>query len=113
MAIYFPFGNILETVTTLIYGIYLVAGTYLAYSNARKRNIAKHKAWILRIYFVALSIASIRIVAGLGIALTGGSLKDLLGVSFAIAFTLHLIIVECWIRFTHPKNTGKMSRELL
>lgn len=98
LAIYFPFGNIIETVTTLIFGIYLLTGTYYAYTNARNRNIIEHKKWVLRVYFVSLSVATVRIVAGIGIALTGKNLSDMLGISFAIAFLLHFVIVESWIR---------------
>lgn len=98
MAIYFPFGDRIETATTLIFGGYLLTGTYYAYTNARNRNIIEHKKWVLRVYFVSLSIATIRIVAGIGIALTGNNLSDMLGISFAIAFLLHFVIVESWIR---------------
>lgn len=103
MALFFPFGDSIETATTLVYGSFLLVGTYFVYAAARKRAFSRHKAWVLRVYFVALSIASIRIVAAVGMALTGTSLKEMLGISFAIAFTLHLLVVESWMRFAQTR----------
>jgi uncharacterized membrane protein len=102
MAVYHPFGNILETITTLIFGVYLLVGTYYAYTNAKNRNISEHRKWVLRVYFVSLSIATIRIVAAIGMGFTGKNLSEMLGISFVIAFLLHFIIVEIWIRLMHP-----------
>jgi len=100
MAVYAPFGNWIEVVTTLVFGSYLLICTWWAYHFARQRKIALHREWVYRVYFVALAIATIRIVAGIGMTITGNSLKNMLGISFAIAFILHTVIVECWIRWS-------------
>jgi hypothetical protein len=94
------FRKLDEVVTTLVFGSYLLICTWWAYHFARQRKIALHKEWVYRVYFVALAIATIRIVAGIGMTITGNSLKNMLGISFAIAFILHTVIVESWIRWS-------------
>ncbi len=103
MAVFFPFSDVLETITTLVFGTYLLAGTYKAYRYAREKQIHQHQNWVLRVYFISLSIASIRIVAGIGMGLTGNSLREMLGISFVIAFMLHFLVVETWIRLRRTK----------
>ncbi|WP_143959784.1 DUF2306 domain-containing protein [Litoribacter populi] len=98
LGIFYPYGDILESVTSTVFGFYILVGTYWAYTHARKRNFVHHQKWVIRVYFIALSVATIRIVAGLGIAITGRSLEEVLGISFVIAFLIHLLAVESWIK---------------
>ncbi|MBS9523817.1 DUF2306 domain-containing protein [Litoribacter alkaliphilus] len=99
MGIFYPYGNYLESLTSAVFGTYLLAGTYWAYLHARKRNFVQHQRWVIRVYFISLSVASIRIIAAMGIIMTGKSLQEVLGVSFVMAFLLHFLAVEVWIKY--------------
>lgn len=99
LALFFRYGNILESTSTLIFGLFILYGTIKAYQYAKQKNFIAHKKWVTRVYFVSLSIGTIRIIAALLMATSQFSLKDVLGISFLIAFCVHFIVVELWIKY--------------
>lgn len=103
LGIFFPFGNWMETLTTIGFGGFLLLGTYKAFVHAVQREFKDHRNWVLRVYFVSLSVASIRIITALLMLYTGKQLQDVLGISFLLALCIHLFVVEFWIRIDHPK----------
>jgi uncharacterized membrane protein len=104
MSIFYPYGDYLETLTTLIFGSFILYGIIKAYQYARSKEFRLHRNWVIRVYYIALSVASIRVVATIIIALTGHPLTDVLGLSFVIAFSIHLLLVESWLRW-YEKST--------
>lgn len=102
LAIYYPFGNMLETLVTLVFGSYLLFATNKAYYFAKKRKIYTHINWVARVYFVALSVSTIRGIIALFMAFGNYTLKEAFGISFLLAFLLHFFLVEIWIRYLNP-----------
>lgn len=103
LAVFMPFGDKLESFTTLAFGLFLLFSSYKAYSEVRKGNIQNHSYWVRRVFFVSLSIATIRVIMIILMVNTGKSVQEVMGISFLIAFILHLIAVETWI-FNHKRK---------
>jgi hypothetical protein len=94
-----PFGDYFETIVTLVYGSFLLYCTYQAYVMARAKQFIAHQNWVTRIYFIGLSVATIRAVIGILSLIGGYDMQLIFGISFLIAFMLHTFFVELWIRF--------------
>jgi uncharacterized membrane protein len=97
LGVYFPFGNLLESYTTFIFGMFLLYAVFKAYATIRRKNVLDHSYWVRRIFFVSLSIATIRGVMIANMAITGENIQEVMGRSFLIAFLVHATLVEWWI----------------
>jgi uncharacterized membrane protein len=103
LALFVPYGNWLESSVTLVFGIYLLIGTYYSYQFAKKKNFIEHQNWVTRVFFVSLAVSSIRGIIALFMVFGNYTLKESFGISFLLAFILHFILVEIWIRFLAKK----------
>ncbi|MFP2996044.1 DUF2306 domain-containing protein [Spongiivirga sp. MCCC 1A20706] len=109
LAVLFPFGDILETISNLIFGIYILYATVRGYTTIRAKNVTEHSYWVRRIFFLSLSIATIRLIMIAGIIINGLSVKEVMGISFLIGFLLHYIIIELWISKQRKLKYNKAS----
>ncbi|MEL6810290.1 MAG: DUF2306 domain-containing protein [Bacteroidota bacterium] len=99
LGLFYPFGDWLESAVTLIFGGYLLYATFMAYKKARQRDFRAHQNWVIRVYFVALSVSTIRGVIALFMTNGYQEMSEIFGLSFLIAFVLHFLLVELWIRY--------------
>ena len=106
LAVLFPFGDILETVSNLIFGAYILYSTVKAYTSIRAKKVIEHSYWVRRVFFISLAIATIRIIMIAGIIINDQSIKEVMGMSFLIGFVLHFGVIELWIK-NHKKRFNK------
>ena len=99
LGVFYPFGDWIESTVTVAFGIFLLYCTYKAYKSARGLQFVAHRNWVTRLYFVALSVSTVRGLASLFIVTGVGDLRSVFGISFLFAFVLHAFLVEIWIRY--------------
>lgn len=99
-----PFGGPAETSATVVFTLVFAYSLGRAFLHVRRGEVGAHREWMIRGFAVGLGVATIRPVAGVGMAVTGLALADVLGGAFWIAFSLHLLAAEAWIRGT--RETG-------
>lgn len=104
LALFYTFGDWIESIVTLIFGIFLLFCTYKAYTTAREKRFIEHSNWVTRIYFIALSVSTLRGIIGLFTTLGDDTLQSSFGKSFLIAFVLHTFMVELWIKYLSRKS---------
>jgi uncharacterized membrane protein len=98
------FGGVPTVAATVVFGLTFLYSLVRAVRHIRRREVALHREWMIRMFSLALGVATIRAVQGLAQAFLGTSLEGSFGASFWIAFTLNLGIAEMWIRFTRPRS---------
>ncbi len=98
LALFMPYGNWLESIVTLVFGSFLLYCVYKAFISARNKKIKEHQNWVIRIYFVAIAVSTIRGTIALFTAFGNETLQSAFGKSFLIAFLVHLFFVELYIR---------------
>lgn len=94
-------GGPLESAATTVFGAWFLIALIRAYTAIRRRQIARHRDWMIRAYSVGLAVTTIRPIVGVFFAtsrLTGLTPRDFFGIAFWIGFTLHVIAAEVWIR---------------
>jgi predicted membrane protein DUF2306 len=95
----FPYGDWMESTVTVIFGSFLLYCTYKAYRTARNKEFIAHRNWVTRIYFIAIAVSTIRGIIALFMITGDTSMQEVFGLAFFIAFVIHLVLVETWIRF--------------
>jgi hypothetical protein len=96
-------GGITETLAVTLYGIAFLFSLVKAYLHIIKREIALHREWMIRAVAIGLAVSTTRPIVGVFFAtsrFTGLTVQQFFGVAFWIAFTLHVIVAEVWIRRT-------------
>jgi hypothetical protein len=96
-------GGITETLAVTVYGVLFLFSLIKAYSHTIKKEINLHREWMIRALAIGLAVSTTRPIVGMFFAtsrLTGLTVQQFFGVAFWIAFTLHIIVAEIWIRRT-------------
>ncbi|GAB4028713.1 hypothetical protein GCM10028773_63410 [Spirosoma koreense] len=106
-------GGFPQAAATTLFALFFLVALYQGFRSIRHRNVALHREWMIRVYAIGLSVATIRLVNALLFATspwTGLALADFFGTSFWIGFVIHLIGAEVWITYTRssPKSPGSL-----
>lgn len=98
-----PFGGALEGVVIGVVGVLFLFALARAVVAIRRREIAIHREWMIRVFAIALGISVVRLV-GLAIVLAAGVRPALwFAHSVWIGFLITLAVAELWIRRTRPR----------
>jgi uncharacterized membrane protein len=96
--ILYSFGGFAEASAAVVFGIWFVFCLAYAYTHIRSGDTVSHRRWMIRAFAIGLGVGTIRIWIGL---FQGFGLLDEVtsfGVAFWVAFTMHLIAAELWLR---------------
>ena len=99
-----PFGGSLEGVVIGVIGVLFLFALARAVVAIRRREIATHREWMIRVFAIALGVSVVRLV-GLALVLIGGVRPAVwFAHSVWIGFLLTLAAAELWIRGTRPRQ---------
>lgn len=104
-----PYGGAVEAAATAVFGAYFLIALGLAYRAIRRRDAAAHRRWAIRGFALGLAVGTIRIWIGLFEGLGVMSFRDAFGVAFWLAFALHAIAAELYVRW-RPWVGGRPPR---
>lgn len=93
----YPWGGTAETTASLVFGFYMGYALIEGVRAARRHDRHRHRRWMLRAFAVALGVATIRVVLGLGEAFGIGTFDDSFGIAFWIGFLINAAAVELWL----------------
>ena len=94
-------GGPAQATATAFFSVYFLFGLGKGFLHIRKREILKHRRWMIRAFSIGIAVATIRPIVGLFFAtsrLTGLTPRQFFGLAFWIGFLLHLILTEYWLR---------------
>jgi uncharacterized membrane protein len=95
-------GGTTETAATMVFATLLLVSLTQAYLAIRRRQIARHREWMIRAFAIGLAVSTVRPIVGVFFAtraITHLTVHDFFGIAFWIGFTLHLAAAEVWIRW--------------
>jgi len=102
-------GGANETAATTFFGLFFLVSLTKALIHGLKHRMALYREWMLRAFAIGLAIATIRPIVGLFFAVSSLSPHEFFGIAFWLGFTIHLIVVEAWIRHTRPDYAKNIS----
>jgi uncharacterized membrane protein len=100
----FPWGGSVEAAATAVFGCWFLSCLLLAVRAIRRDDVVNHRRWMIRAFAAGVAVGTVRI--WIGILLGSGLLDfpDSFAAAFWIAFSLHVLAGEWWIRTTPPKS---------
>ncbi|HLW84380.1 MAG TPA: DUF2306 domain-containing protein [Candidatus Sulfotelmatobacter sp.] len=102
-----------ETAATTLYGIVFLFCLIKAYRHIRRKEVARHREWMIRAYGVALGVATTRPIVGMFFAFRRLTPHEFFGIAFWLGFTITFLAAEAWIDYTRPHSDRDMSLESL
>jgi uncharacterized membrane protein YozB (DUF420 family) len=95
---FFSFGGFAEASAAVVFGTWFVIALSLAYSYIRAGDTVRHRRWMIRAFAIGLGVGTIRIWVGLLEATGMLEFDDAFGAAFWLAWTMHVLAAELWLR---------------
>jgi uncharacterized membrane protein len=107
----FPFGGPLASSAIFIAGVSFLLAVMRAFIAIRRRDVARHREWMIRMFSIGLGISTVRIVGLFLFAIIPTRPLELrIGLSFWIGFALTFAAAEFWIRHTRRRGVTVQPR---
>ena len=103
LAALFPYGGPAAASAAFAAGALFLVALIRAFVAIRRRDVARHREWMIRMFSVGLGIATVRVVGLLLFAITGARFQDIAGLSFWVGWVSTFAAAELWIRHTRPR----------
>lgn len=105
-----------ETAATTLFAIVFLVCLTKAYLYIRRKEVARHREWMIRAYGVGLGVATTRPIVGMFFAFRRLPPHEFFGIAFWLGFTITLLVAEAWIDYTRhhkaPVDAGDfLSRD--
>ena len=93
-----------ETAATTLYGIVFLFCLSKAYLHIRRKEVARHREWMIRMYGASLGVATTRPIVGMFFAFRRMTPHEFFGIAFWMGFTITFLAAEAWVDYTrrHP-----------
>jgi len=100
-----------ETAATTLYGIVFLICLTKAYLFIRRKEVARHREWMIRAYGVGLGVATTRPIVGMFFAFRRMTPHEFFGIAFWLGFTITFMAAEAWIDYTRRQGVDVASAE--
>jgi uncharacterized membrane protein len=103
-----PFDGALEASAIVLFGCFFLYAAARGFVAIRRREIARHREWMIRMFSLALAISTVRVI-GIGLAIvTHHGPEAWFGWSVWAGWTINAAVAELWIRHTRatPVTAG-------
>ena len=103
---FLSYGGWIETAAATLFGGFMLLAAGRAYAAIRRRDLARHREWMIRMFASALAIAVIRVISAAfhGIARDVDLLTpQTFGIFLWVGWIVTLGCAELWIRHTRAR----------
>ena len=108
IALIFPYSGFAEQIIVGGFALFFLLSIIRGFQYARARDFARHREWMMRAFAIGLSIVTMRLIFIPVLVAVGNPTREQAElysiVSFTIAFFLHSLVAELWIRHTRPSQ---------
>jgi len=102
---FLSYGGALQAGAAVLFGTWFVAALSIAHRAIRRRDVRNHRRWMIRAFAAAIAVGTIRLWVGLLMEVGSLDLRDAMGVGFWLAFAMHVVAAELWLRW-RPMPSG-------
>jgi uncharacterized membrane protein len=99
-----------ETAATTLFAIVFLFCLTKAYLFIRRKQVARHREWMIRAYGVGLGVATTRPIVGMFFATRRMTPHEFFGIAFWLGFTLTLLAAEAWVDYTRYHAVSGMVK---
>src|SRR5215469_14116782 len=104
-------GGANETAATTLFGILFLICLVKAYIHIRRREVARHREWMIRMYGVGLGVATTRPIVGMFFAFRRLSPHEFFGIAFWLGFTITFLAAEGWVDYTRQRLSADSNSQ--
>lgn len=107
-------GGVNETAATTLYAIVFLICLIRAYVFIRRKDVARHREWMIRAYAVGLGVATTRPIVGVFFAFRRMTPHEFFGIAFWLGFTITFVAAEAWIDYTryHERKSENVVNDV-
>jgi len=98
-----------ETAATTLYGIVFLICLSNAYLYIRRKDVERHREWMIRAFGVALGVATTRPIVGMFFAFRRLTPHEFFGIAFWLGFTTTFLAAEAWIDYTRYQTGQSLA----
>jgi uncharacterized membrane protein len=110
MGFVIPFSGWSESLVMAVFGSLFLFALVKGFLEVRAGHIARHREWMIRAFAIGLAIATMRLIFIPALLLTVEPTEEQIArlsiMAFAIAFVLHSLLAEAWIRVTRKPTSS-------
>jgi uncharacterized membrane protein len=109
-----PYGGAWESAATTLFGGFFIFAAARGYRAIRRRDVARHREWMIRMFATALAISVIRVL-GTGWAMIVGAEgvdPGAFALSLWLGWIITLAVAEAWIRHTRASRSVASLHDL-
>lgn len=93
----FPFGGLLESSATIVFGVYFVAALSIAFLAIKAGDATRHRRWMIRAFAIGLAVGTIRVWVGVFQGFGLLEMEDSFGIAFWLSFVMHAVAAEAYL----------------
>jgi uncharacterized membrane protein len=98
-------GGANETAATTLFAILFLFCLIKAYRHIRRKEVAQHREWVIRMFGIGLGVATTRPIVGMFFAFRKLTPHEFFGIAFWLGFTITFLAAEAWINYTRQPTT--------
>jgi uncharacterized membrane protein len=91
-------GGMLTITGSWLFATGMIASLIIAWVAIRRRNIARHRAFMIRAYALGTAVATVRLLGAIGQAAAGMEFQEYFGVWLWLGMLLHFVGAELILR---------------
>jgi len=101
-----------ETAATTLFGIVFLFCLIKAYRHIRRKEVARHREWMIRAFGASLGVATTRPIVGMFFAFRRLTPHEFFGIAFWLGFTITFLAAEAWVDYTRHLAASSIDRSL-
>jgi uncharacterized membrane protein len=98
-----------ETAATTLFAIVFLICLLKAYVHIRRKEVARHREWMIRAYGVGLGVATTRPIVGAFFAARRLTPHEFFGIAFWLGFTVTFLVAEAWVDYTRQRQVAAIG----
>jgi uncharacterized membrane protein len=93
-----------ETAATTLFAIVFLICLIKAYLHIRRKEVERHREWMIRAFGVGLGVATTRPIVGMFFAIRRLTPHEFFGIAFWLGFTITFLAAEAWVDYTRQQH---------
>jgi uncharacterized membrane protein len=93
-----------ETTATTLFAIVFLICLIKAYLHIRRKEVERHREWMIRAFGVGLGVATTRPIVGMFFAFRRLTPHEFFGIAFWLGFTITFLAAEAWVEYTRNQT---------
>ena len=93
-----------QTAATTLFAIVFLICLIKGYLHIRRKEVERHREWMIRAYGVGLGVATTRPIVGMFFAFRRLTPHEFFGIAFWLGFTITFLAAEVWVDYTRQRR---------